>query len=465
MQTLVTNAGTYIFIKFFSQGLVFLTTIALSLMLGLQDFAVIGIHLIITAFLLPLVNLNLHHSIERFFFLYRDEEERAQKIFTISLVSFILTILIALTAFVILSYVFQLNFYRHEFLVITLLSFVLQSTHHIPLVIMRCEQKIVEYGIYSLLTVLLTQLLVLWFTYFEGSIEGFFSGTLSGSVITFFIWGFWLNKKFSYRLMTMKAEIKYILPNLPLGLLESVQQTFDRFFMQHFVSDADFASYSMAQRVSGPIKTVAAGAKSVTNPILYSLKKEEDVKSFLSDYTILSIAIFGIIVHLMILVMAVIFEFVLKPEYKVIFPIFLICLLGYFFKAQEVFMAVGADIKMQLVKNLKLLTPIILIQILTASLLIYFFGVWGGAIAFAINCGYRLGALSVLGQKLVPRDLHFSRYCFLLLISILPIGVYLLTSIAFHRIFGLEMALSLFSLGLLLWIIWRELSAASDRPK
>ncbi len=460
--SIFSNAGTYIFIKFFSQGLVFLSTIALAGLLKLEDFAIIGTHLLITAFLLPIINLQFHRSLERFFFMY-EEGKRSQKIFTITVASFIVTTVIIFIAYILLAYIFELSFYNHTFLVITLLSALFQSPHHITLVIMRCEKKIVEYGVYSLLTVILTQSFILSFVYVLEDMYGFFYGSLLGSVVSFFIWVFWLRKKIIYKITSLTEEIKYILPNLPLGVLEAVQQTFDRIFLQSFVSGADFATYSFAQRVSGPIKTTAAGARSVTYPIIYSLKKEEDVKKFLSEYTNMSVAFFGITANLMILAIAFLFEFILKPEYKVIFPIFLVCILGYFFKAQEVLMAVGADVKMKLSKNLKVLTPVVILQVSIACVMTYGFGLWGAALAFVINCSFRLIAMSLLGQKLVPREINKGIYLLTLFISIMPIGAFLISYLNLNIIFGIDKVISLVSLICLAKIVQSELSNVSQK--
>ena len=448
-------ASVYVVIRLVSQAITLGATILLARMLPIEAFAVIGTALLVQAFLVPISGLAIHKGLERLFFTY-GESERGAKIFTVFAISLVLNLATSLVAYVLLTSVVRLEFLTSWEIAITLASAWLQSAQYVPIVVLRCEEKLRHFALYQMAFGIVTQAAVVAAVYFERDVVGYFFGTLAGSVFGFGIWLAWLASRARPRLVPVTKEFTYALPTVPVGLLESVQQTVDRYILQLFVPSAQFASYSLAQRFAAPISTVAAGAKSALYPVLYRLGDEREIKALLNDATNLSAGFFGVIINFLVICVAILIQYFLSEQFRLVFPVFIIIVIGVFFRVQEVFFGIGADVKMQLEKQFYLLVPVLLVQIGLIFSLTLLFGLWGAAGAYAINGGIRSFAMGVLGQRLLPREIKLGQYAAIMISALAPLALYVYLAITEGSIFGLDKLLSILPVAVIILIVRME---------
>lgn len=452
-------ASVYVVIRLVSQAITLGATVLLARMLPMEAFAVIGTALLVQAFLVPISGLAIHKGLERLFFTY-DEHERGAKIFTVFVIALALNLATSLIAYVLLVNLARLEFLASWEIAITLASAWLQSAQYVPVIVLRCEERLKHFALYQMAFGIVTQASVLAAVYFQRDVSSYFFGTLAGSVFGFGIWIAWLAARCRPAFVPVMKEFTYALPTVPVGILESIQQTVDRYILQLFVPSTQFASYSLAQRFAAPISTVAAGAKSALYPVLYSIGDEREIKALLNDATNLSAGFFGIVVNAIVVFLAFVLQYFLAGEFGMVFPVFIIIVIGLFLRVQEIFFGIGADIMMRLDKQAYLLVPVVFAQVVIILVLTMTFGIWGAACAYAVNGAVRSFAMGILGQRLLPRQIRLGQYALIMASSLAPLAAYIYLFLENGSLFSPDKFLSLLPLLVLAAVIWVEKSRA-----
>lgn len=441
---MLSPASIYVVIRLLTQGVVFVVALILAGLLPITSFAAIGSSYLIQAILTPIAGFALHSGLERLYFTYPDAI-RPRKIFTIYVASFAVNTAVCGLGYIFLTRALRLEFLTDIEIAITIASTLLMSTQYVPIVVLRCEAKLREFALMQLAFVIVTQSLILYAVWQHRNTEAFFYGTLIGSIVGFFIWTTWLVRrtwKKDLHIVSIRDEFNYSLPSVPIGALEALQQAVDRYLLQLAVTGPHFASYTLALRFSSPLSTIAQGTKSALYPLLYRISDEKKIAAVLSDLTNISIAFFGALVHLFVATMAVIVSFMLEPEYRLVYPLFIMVIFGSFLRLQEVFLGVGADVTMKQAKKLQTLAPITVLQLVISIGLIVRFGLWGAASALVINGAARSIAMAWLGQRLLPRKFHRMEYVGVLICTAAPLALYLYLAVVHDRIFGPELLFS-----------------------
>lgn len=455
-------ASVYVAIRLMSQAIVFGGSLILAGLLPLSAFATIGSAFLVQAMVTPLSGFALHSGLERLFFTYR-EHARRSKILTVYLASLLTNTAICAAAYLLLTTVLRFEFLTNVQVGIVVLSTLLMSVQYVPIVTMRCEGNLRDFAIMQMVFVVVTQLTILIAVLIERDVEAFFYGTLIGSAAGFVMWSVWLViRTGGARLISIRNEFRYSIPSVPISALEAVQQVIDRYVLQLAVPGAQFGTYALALRFASPVSTIAQGTKAALYPLLYRLGDERKIAAILSDTTNLSIGLFGVLVNLIIVAMALVVTLFLGPDYRPVFPVFIVIILGVFLRVQEVFLGVGADVTMRQHKKLFTLAPTMVIQIAVSVALTLGFGLWGAAAAFALNGAIRSFAMAVLGQRLLPRRVMLAEYFAILAATVVPIAVYFYRALFMDRMFGPEMVLSLLPIFVLILLAHSKVSASQS---
>jgi O-antigen/teichoic acid export membrane protein len=362
-----------------SMGLAILLDIFNTRILGKESF---GIYSFINTFVFSLVlffDFGIFSSGSRLLALVKDKDSEKSMmglLFLITLIiGFVFSITIFFTGFFV-DHIFGVKLHR-ELQLISFLVFIFPFQALIPM-ICRGSNLIAVLAVYNIapkaIYILLIVLFMSQLNYLLSFIL-FCSAVIVSSVfILFFLKPNLKNCEENFSLL--KNEVKsYGMKIYSGNLFGNISQYADRFLISLFMNTSALGAYSLAIRISSPLKLVSQSLS------VAAFKEFTDSKSI--DINIFKLNLILLIVSSVMLIAAtpIMVNLFFGREYAEIIPVIPILVLGLFFTslAQPINSFLGAKRKGTYVRNISIISP--LINIALNCIFVPVFGLVGAAVS------------------------------------------------------------------------------------
>ena len=134
---------------------------------------------------------------------------------------------------------------------IILFTTLFSSLSYFPFVILRITEKSKIYGIVSVFSFLLTAFInIILLSVFQLKVLGILYGNLISTCILGIFWIIWMRNKIklNFNIPSIKAELLYSLPSLPINILESIGNNFDRYILEKYLGLRQLGFYNIGNR-------------------------------------------------------------------------------------------------------------------------------------------------------------------------------------------------------------------------
>ncbi len=384
-----------------------------------EDYGILGLTAVLQGILTPLMSLGLHGSLERFYYEW-SEDERKYKIGVLWILKIIISLLIVFTIEYysqrIFPYLFSQVPYDPYFRIILATTF-FTSLSFFPFTILRITEKSKVYGIISIFTFLLNAVInILLLSIFKLKVLGILLGGLISSGIIGLFWIVWmLNKiKINFNLYSIKAEILYSLPSLPIGIFDSVGNNFDRYLLEKYLGLKQLGFYNISNRFGAYFNQINSSFKTAWFPMVYKMmiqrKNFKDVLPSLSLFYFFILTIFAISASLLLKeVIYIIGKDKFIEAYKFV-PLFILI---YLIRNFGTVWGRGLDLAKKPIYTLYSTIPGVALGIALLYLWVPKYGTYGAIGALLVTSFIKTSIFVFLAHKLYPRQ-FLSKQIFLI---------------------------------------------------
>jgi len=277
------NSLIYTITEFSTKGISFLLLPLYTFYLTPADYGILAIVTSINSFLAIFLTFSLQGAMNRFYFEYREEPEKLRA-FWGTIITFILIVSFFIGSFLLLlgkhliqPFIGQVLFY--PFIVIGLLTIMIQPVVNIYLCILQAKERAKHYAIISLtsffLNVMITIALVVLFGW--GALGPLTAGLIIA--VLFFILSMYLMRKdikFGIHKGHLKKALKYSLPIVPHSLAGQIINITDKLFLNHLINLASAGLYNIGFLFGSIISMVSISINRAYAPASFDVRKSGD---------------------------------------------------------------------------------------------------------------------------------------------------------------------------------------------
>jgi O-antigen/teichoic acid export membrane protein len=252
-----------------------------------KDYGILALTGVLQGVLAPIIIFGLNSSVERFYYEWR-EDEKEKKLCLIWICSCTVATGITLVIDSLGSNLFPLLFKQvpyYPYFKIALWSTFFASFSMVPFNLLRITEKVNTYGIVSVLAFITNSAIVLLLLIFmKLRVLGVLIGGLVSNAIWAVFWTIWMFKRirFNIDIFSIKDEILYAIPTLPINLIESIGRNFDRYLLEKYLSLRQLGLYSVANSFGTYFSQINSALKTAWFPMIYKLAAQRsDLKKFL----------------------------------------------------------------------------------------------------------------------------------------------------------------------------------------
>lgn len=227
LATFITQLGSFLIVPFFWKKLT------------VSDYGILSVSEIIASFLAFFVGLQLDLAITRFYYEW-PVEQRKQHVGSLWMLSLISSILIGISAILILSIASRVLFPAvafYPYILLGLIASILNSFSVIPYSTIRIAHQPRLYFGYNIVNFFIQLSLNIYFVLFlNRGVEGYLISNIIGSAITAST-GFIVMLNFAtpcLRLDGLQSAIRFSLHNIPANMIAGVTSITDRFLLQQY---------------------------------------------------------------------------------------------------------------------------------------------------------------------------------------------------------------------------------------
>ncbi|WP_124553132.1 lipopolysaccharide biosynthesis protein [Methylophilus methylotrophus] len=260
------------------------------------DFGIIGIITLTQGFLVPLLGLGLHDTVQRFYPEWNENQRRERLGLTWTAI-FIWSLLLC-SALTLEHKLFNLIFEKvasSPYFLLGIWSAFCMTFVSLPLSVMRIKAEIKQFSFITA-AVLLTQ--SVFSLFFVVVLSWGAIGYLSGGLLGALIWAiklnitYWKEATLTKSLHNFKELLTYSLPMVPTTILDGTTSLFDRFFLDKHVSLTTIGLYNVANQLSSALTILNQGLKSAWIPFLYRIMHDrKDAPHLLGLFSLYYVAI------------------------------------------------------------------------------------------------------------------------------------------------------------------------------
>jgi O-antigen/teichoic acid export membrane protein len=283
----VKNSSTYGLFRFISQFGAFFIIPIYWRYLSPKDYGILALTGVLQGVLAPIIIFGLNSSVERFYYEWR-EDEKEKKLCLIWICSCTVATGITLVIDSLGSNLFPLLFKQvpyYPYFKIALWSTFFASFSMVPFNLLRITEKVNTYGIVSVLAFITNSSIVLFLLIFmKLRVLGVLIGGLVSNFIWAVFWTLWMFRriKFNINIFSIKDEILYAIPVLPINLIESIGRNFDRYLLEKYLSLRQLGLYSVANSFGTYFSQINSALKTAWFPMTYKLAAQRsDLKKLL----------------------------------------------------------------------------------------------------------------------------------------------------------------------------------------
>jgi O-antigen/teichoic acid export membrane protein len=262
-----------------------------------EDYGIIGIGQLVSAFLGPVLGLGLHDSVQRFYLEWREEERRKHisALWSVSILwsGGICALLLAFGGYVSKHVFVQVAF--DPYLVLSIGTAFFANLMLFPLAILRIRERVIGFSLITLGS-FITQAsitIVLVLVYELGA-----AGYLAGMFLNAVLWaaaGVALMRQemlFPFKPRHAFEPLRYGLPLMPVAILDGAAGVFDRYFLDKYVRLSTLGLYNLGNQFGSAFNLFNQMLKSSWLPFLYRVVSErDDGPSILSRFGVYYLAL------------------------------------------------------------------------------------------------------------------------------------------------------------------------------
>jgi len=398
--------GTFTFLTRF--GAFFVTPIYWHF-LSPKDYGIIGLTAVLQGVLSPIIILGLHGAAERFYYDW-GKDETSKKLGTLWVVSILFAlsfvVLIELTS----SYVFPVLFkqvpYNPYFRIVLWTTF-FASFQYFPFSILRITEKAKFFGLTSFISFLTSAgISITLLAVMDVKVMAVLIATLANSTIWATFWMVWMLKraKISLRVFDVKAELYYSLPSLPINIVNTIGNNFDRYLLEKYLGLTQLGYYNLGKSFGSYYDSVNKSLKTAWFPMTYKMfAQRKDMKEILPSMSLVYfyfLTIFALSASLLSKEIIYWFgqsKFIAVYQYV---PLFILCHLIQNFATAW---GRGADLVKKPIYDLISITSSVLVGIVLLYYLVPSYGAYGALGALLISYFVRTSILVSIAHMLFPR--------------------------------------------------------------
>jgi O-antigen/teichoic acid export membrane protein len=283
----VKNSSTYGLFRFISQFGAFIIIPIYWRYLSPKDYGILALTGVLQGVLAPIIIFGLNSSVERFYYEWR-EDEKEKKLCVIWICSCTIATGITLVIDSLGSNFFPLIFKQvpyYPYFKIALWSTFFASFSMVPFNLLRITERVNTYGIVSVCAFITSSSIILFLLIFmKLKVLGVLIGGLVSNAIWAVFWTIWMFKRmrFNINIFSIKDEILYAIPTLPINVIESIGNNFDRYLLEKYLSLKQLGLYSVANRFGTYFSQLNSALKTAWFPMTYKLAAQRsDLKKIL----------------------------------------------------------------------------------------------------------------------------------------------------------------------------------------
>lgn len=395
-----------------------------------KDYGIIGLTAVLQGVLSPIIILGLHGAAERFYYDW-DKDEISSKLGTLWVISVLVALffvaLIELTS----SYVFPVLFkqvpYNPYFRIVLWTTF-FASFQYFPFSVLRITEKAKLFGLTSFMSFLTNAgISITLLAVMDVKVMAALFGTLANSAIWAVFWMVWMLRraKISLHVFDVKAELYFSLPSLPINIVNTIGDNFDRYLLEKYLGLTQLGYYNLGKRFGGYYNSVNSSLKTAWFPMAYKMiVQRKDMKEILPSMSLIYFFILTIFALSASLLSKEIIYWFGKSKFMGVYqyvPLFILC---YLIKNFATAWGRGADLVKKPIYDLISIISSVLVGIVLLYCLVPRYGAYGALGALLISYFVRTSIFVSIAHMLYPRRFLFKEVLYLcaLLISAFYIG-------------------------------------------
>ncbi|WP_405208868.1 lipopolysaccharide biosynthesis protein [Aquimarina sp. LLG6339-5] len=283
---LLKNSGIYSILMLLQKGINFILIPVLTVYLSTYDYGVVAIVIAINAFLNVFYLLSLPGTLNRFYYEFKDDQNKVKKLFGtiitfVLLNSFVVTLIIFLgRKWLLLPFLEDVDFF--PFMALGLISVIFNPCYTIYQSSLQSRQEGVRFGknnaIFFLVNIILLLTSVI---FFDMGAKGVL-GSLAITNVVFFIYTLSRFRKditFGIDVDILKKSLKYAFPLIPHTLSGVTTMLIDRIIINKLLNTSLVGIYSIGNNFGSIVFLIASGINQAFVPWFNQKIKDNSQKS------------------------------------------------------------------------------------------------------------------------------------------------------------------------------------------
>ena len=313
-------------------------------------------------------------------------------IITQLITSTIFSLILYLLRYDIAEFVLGLN--RPDWMLSLIIILFLDAFWNLPMLILRSEEKAITFISFSLVNVILTMALNIYFViHLKEGVDGVLKANIIASGLVSFLSLpiiFRITKIKFFKKEILLKVLNFSLPFLPAGIFTMIMELSDRYIIEWLLGTAEVGLYSAGKKMGMLGLTAVMGFNMGWTPFFLKRGKNKNAKKQFKIITTIFLGVMGYICLLVSLWISEIMRFsvfgstLIGFEFWECEPIVSLILLGYFFFGTYVIQLPGVYIK-EITGWIPIFRVIgASVLVLSSIITIPIFGIYGAAIAVVI---------------------------------------------------------------------------------
>ncbi len=312
--------------------------------------------------------------------------------------------------------------------------FVAMVIQQYPLMILKAQQRSLEYSLWSIGTFVIAASANLYLIVVleMGLVGMLIANTLGFGVIGLIaMWRCLKQMEFNVEWSRLRPLLEFGLPMMPALIGRKVLEASDRYMLPHYHSMDRLGEYVMGAKVANIVEIlVLIPFLFAWQPFFYSVSQRSDAKSIYAKVTLYFFAILLMVLMGMYIVHGSVLDLIGNGEYNASSTIVMILVLAALINGMQYTISPGIHLSSKLVQEALLMILAAGLNLVLNVWLIPPYGGEGAAVATLLAYLFYFGCSFVLAQRYYPIAYPYQRMATLLLIALLFMGgIYLLETI------------------------------------
>lgn len=317
-----------------------------------EDFGILEMFSTSAMFAVFFVSLELYTGVSRFFFEYKDFNNKRKLVstgFWLNVLSgFLVCILISNTEFIVLKKLFGHTEYTliYKFVILWIPLAALNTYFNVMMRLVKAQNYFVLFSIIQM--ILRVSSIILFVVVLKMGVAGVFMGQIVGALTGIFSFGFKVRKYISFKFDWIYAKkiIGFAAPIMPGLLLVGAEKPLINYLIQYNLSYNELGLYSIAIRLAGALMIIREAMRLAWRPYLYELiiRKEKSYKTEVASIYNLMLAVLVLITFPIVVFGEEIIEIIAGKEYLSTFAVLGFVLLGSILHPLKLIVGIGPEI-------------------------------------------------------------------------------------------------------------------------